>query len=205
MPWLKQDDGMAEHPKTKRLVRKRRLLGLAAFGLHDLAMLNSARYLLDGHVPSEFVEDWADRAGLRQKDVDDMLDALLTSGQWLLHESDGWVIHDYLDHNPSRAEVEARRAKDAERKQRGRLSQQHGDAFDGDPGPEPESKGFPHDVRADTARTPHGFRGESDGPVPYPSRPVPTTTDSGPTPNVVELPRNVGPPVSGEGEWGVAP
>lgn len=167
MPWLKQDDGMAEHPKTKRLVRRRKHIGLAAFGLHHLAMLNAARYLTDGHVPTEFVEDWADRAGLRAKDLDTLTDALVTSGQWTIHETDGWWIHDYLDHNPSRAQVEAQRAHDADRKRRGRDKQKNQPSVSQDPGPEPDTPWCPEGVQPDTGRTSGGVR---------PSRPDPSHT-----------------------------
>jgi hypothetical protein len=183
MTWLKSDDGMGEHPKTWRLIRRRKYVGLAAFGLHDLARLHASRYFTDGHVPAEFVDDVCERAGLRPKEVPAMTDALVASGQWTVDESDGWWIHDYLDHNPSRAQVEEQRRKDRERKAAG--------GRNGKPG------GF----QADSARNPNGVRAESESPVPSRPTPVPSTTDVVVLRDVDARPRDVGP----DAEWGVAP
>jgi hypothetical protein len=152
MPWLKLDDAMGEHRKTRRLLR---VGGPAAFSLHTLALLHSARYLTDGHVDREFVDETLDALKVRGKARAAAVQALLECGQWDETPA-GWLIHDYLDHNPRRADVEDKRRRDAERKARGRQAQ---------------SEGSPRGHDADNARTPVGVQSESDGPVP--TRPDP--------------------------------
>ena len=161
MTWARMDDAMGEHRKTRRLLKAG---GLDAFGLHSLAILNCARYLTDGFVEEEFVEETLDAAKVRGKARDRITDKLEEIGQWIACPG-GWMIHDYLDHNPSRADVEARRAADAERKARGRGS---------------ESRRSPQGVRPDSARTDAGVREESARPdpaLPVPTRPDPSLSE----------------------------
>lgn len=156
MTWARMDDAMGEHRKTRRLLKAG---GLDAFGLHSLAILNCARYLTDGFVEVEFVEETLDAAKVRGKARERITDKLEEIGQWVACPG-GWMIHDYLDHNPARADVEARRAADAERKARGR---------------NPDSRRSPHAVRPDSVRTDAGVREESARPDP--TRPDPTRPD----------------------------
>lgn len=137
MPWVKFDDAMAEHRKTSRLLRRSDpAVGLAAIGLHMLAVCNASRYLTDGFVDTEWVEDRFDDDRTPPKLRRNVIDALISSGQWV-EASGGWKIHDYLDHNPSRQEVLEKRAAERERKR-----------------------------RAASARNPGGIRPESGSPVP---------------------------------------
>jgi hypothetical protein len=163
MPWLKFDDAAGlEHRKTRRLLRKR---GLEAFGLHMLALLHCSRYLTDGFVDEEFVDEAMEAARVRDKDQPSITAALVSSGQWTACEG-GWTINGYLEHNPSRVDVEARRAKDAERKASGRRG----------------------GVPAESERSPSGLHAESERPVP--SRPVPHPTQTQvatPTENVADV------------------
>jgi hypothetical protein len=109
VPWLKLDDGMGEHRKTLRLIKRGKSgQGLMAFGLHGLALLHCAKYLTDGVIDREFVDDTLDDAGVTGKARAAMVVQLVERGQWEVH-GDGWYAHDYLEHNPSRAEVEADR------------------------------------------------------------------------------------------------
>jgi hypothetical protein len=160
--WLKLTDEMGDHRKVRRTIRAGGPAGLAAFGLHILGMLHSARYLTDGEVEREFVDDVFDLARLRDRDHGPVVERLERNGLWVPADEGGWRIHDYLEHNPSRADVEARRRRDAERKAAGRAAQ---------------STGGPSSVRADTQRTDAGHSAESDGPVP--SRPIPNKKASG--------------------------
>lgn len=148
MAWLKLDDSAGlEHRKTRRLLRKQ---GMHAFGLHVLALLHCSRYLTDGLVDREFVEEAMDASKVRERDRAPLTDALVTCGQWSACEN-GWMINGYLDHNPSKAEVLARRAKDAERKANGRKP------------PVPQ----------ESDRTGAGIHDESERPVPSRPDPVP--------------------------------
>jgi hypothetical protein len=167
MSWAKFDDRFPKH----RRIRK---LSDAAFRLHVSGICYSSEYLLDGHIAPEDLEDCAD---IRKPEL--AAAELVKSGRWHLpgHDcdsqwcypiDDGWLIHNYLEFNPSREKVEAERTREAERKRRGRARQ---------------SGQSPNGVRPDTPRTsdgiPAGIRVASDGPVP--SRPVlkplPTVSD----------------------------
>lgn len=159
---------MGEHRKTRRLLRSRG--GLSAFGLHTLAIIHCARYLTDGFVEAEFVEETFALAGIRGKAAQAVTAALEEHGQWLPADG-GWQIHSYLDHNPSREDVEAKRKADAERKARGRRG---------------DSKQSPTDVTEESARTVNGHDAESDRPGP--TRPVPLPVDP------------PGPPIKDRGE-----
>ena len=160
MSWARMDDAMGEHRKTRRLLRA---CGLDAFGLHSLAILHCSRYLTDGFVEEEFVKEALDDARVRGKARIALTDALVEQGQWEPVDG-GWRIHDYLDHNPSRAEVEARRRRDAERKAIGRRS---------------ESERSPSGQTPESGRTDAGRSSESSRARPHP---IPSHTENPPTP-----------------------
>lgn len=96
MSWVRIDDKLPGHPKVGSLGRHR----LAAMGVHLDALCYCSAYLTDGVIPGHQV-----RAYPRP-----LVEALVTAGLW--HRlGDGQVqIHDYLEYNPSRAVVEAKRA-----------------------------------------------------------------------------------------------
>ncbi len=166
MPWLKIDDALAEHRKTERLLRRNKNgTGLTAMGLHVLAMCHSSRYLTDGFVDSEWVQDRLDDAKAGPSVRRQVVAALVESGQWMSTEG-GWMIHDYLEHNPSRVEVEARRAAAAEKKRRQRNGSPEMSLRDG-VGTEP---GVSRDASRARAR-----------PVPSHTRPTPTSTSESST------------------------
>lgn len=96
MPWVRLDDSFAEHPKV---------IGLsdAAFRTHVNAICYCNRQLTDGRVPSV----------LGNGCTEELLDA----GVWERNGS-GFLVHDYLDYQPSKEEVLAEREKAAERMRR---------------------------------------------------------------------------------------
>ena len=90
MGWLRLDDAFGDHPKVAGLSDR-------AFRAHVLGLLYCARQLTDGFVPqalapSARVTGELERAGL-----------------WSPNKR-GWVIHDFLDYNPSKAETLDKRA-----------------------------------------------------------------------------------------------
>lgn len=112
MPWLKLDDSMGDHRKITRTLKTSR----AAIALHFLGLLHCSRYLTDGFIEHEFVEDLCDMARIRNTERTRAVAALVENGLWFESEG-GWIAHDYLDHNPSREQVEANRGVDRLRKE----------------------------------------------------------------------------------------
>ena len=103
MAWFKLDDHFGNHPKVNKA-------GNAATGLWVRCATYSAQYLTDGHIPIEIA---------RQMGNTREINALLTAGLWV-QNGDGYVIPDYLEFNPSRAQVEADREAARERMDRRR-------------------------------------------------------------------------------------
>ena len=98
--WTKLDDGFGDHPKLAALSSD-------AFRLHVRSMCYAGRYLTDGKVPTAFVAS-APKS---------LVEELVSGGLWEV-VSGGWMIHDYLDFNPTREKVLAERAAVAARKER---------------------------------------------------------------------------------------
>ena len=142
MSWAKLDDRFDDNRKVKRVW----LTCPQALGLHVMALTYCTRHHTDGLVDREYVTEKAPSA--RQRDR--MTAALVDAGLWDEH-ADGWTIHDFLDFNPSRADIEEKRRADADRKARGRATQ---------------SAKRPRGVRAESDRTPARVRDASSGPVP---------------------------------------
>lgn len=132
MSWVRVDDKFPNHPKVGRLAANR----LAAMGLHLEALCFCSTYLTDGAVPAHEVRRYPRR----------LVEALVEARLW--HRlADGSVeIHDYLDYNPSRVDVEAKRTEARVRMNNLRTSHEH-----------PSRAGA---TRADASR-----------PVPSPTRP----------------------------------
>lgn len=102
MPWIRLDDSFADHPKVERV-------GPLAAWLHVTALCYCGRHLTDGRIPKTKALRLADVASPQ-----DHVDALVRVGLW--HEDgDDYVIHDYLEYQPSRADVEHERATARER------------------------------------------------------------------------------------------
>lgn len=97
MGWARFDDGYMDHPKIMDA-------GPWAELLDRRAIEHCAKYETDGKVS---------KSGLRRisrdiPKVSQRVLALIEVGRWEASEG-GWLIHDYLKYNPSRAEKEADR------------------------------------------------------------------------------------------------
>lgn len=105
MPWVKLDDRFPSH-------RKVALLSDRAFRLHVSAMCWCAENLTDGHIGDRELALVANIRGIKAtaKQLED-------AGLWDRVDG-GWVVHDYLEYNPSREQVLAERKKNAERQER---------------------------------------------------------------------------------------
>jgi hypothetical protein len=120
MAWVRIDDGYSSHPKVAAA-------GAEGSALDVAGMCYAARHATDGHVPTvvlatlfPLVDD--PKAAARR---------LVEVGRWhapdhdcpdCMAVTDGWVIHDFLDYNPSAAKREDRRRK---RAKAGRKGGQH--------------------------------------------------------------------------------
>lgn len=92
MSWLKLDDQLPDHPKVAGLTD-------GAFRLHLTALCYCSRHLTDGLVPEPMIHRW----GVRH--ADRAAHELASARLWRPVEG-GWLIHDYLEHQRSRADVE---------------------------------------------------------------------------------------------------
>jgi hypothetical protein len=105
MPWVKLDDRFPSH-------RKVALLSDRAFRLHVSAICWCAENLTDGRISDRELALVAHIRGIKAT-----AKQLEEAGVWD-RTDEGWMIHDYLDYNPSRDQVLAERKKNAERQER---------------------------------------------------------------------------------------
>lgn len=89
MPWVKVDDSLAFHPKVLAA-------GNAAMGLWVRAASWSAANLTDGLIPADMI---AALGGTRP-----VANRLVKAGLWC-SEPGGFRFHDWLDYQPSAAQV----------------------------------------------------------------------------------------------------
>ncbi|WP_311208764.1 MULTISPECIES: hypothetical protein [unclassified Aeromicrobium] len=155
MPWFRTDDKFHDHRKTRRAVRsaKPKKRDAAAIGLWTLAGTWSSDHLRDGFVPADELDRWDD-------DGEALAERLVEAGFWQ-HATDedgepGYQFVNWSEHQPTKADVEAKRAEARDRMARHRQRQRTS--------PERES-----DVRANTERTSRGVR--EPRPEPGPTRP----------------------------------
>jgi hypothetical protein len=110
--WGKLDDKLHSHPKVQKTSEKD-VKRLAAMGLWSLVLSHNCDYLLDGVIDRGTVIRIAGNAKL----ADELAWCLVTAGLWEVRGEEhggGWVFHDWEKYRPSRAEVEATRAKRSE-------------------------------------------------------------------------------------------
>ena len=107
MGWIRLDDGFAEHAKVLQA-------GPLAAWLHVAGLCYANRHLTDGLIPQAALAQLMSMDGLSNKGrplrVAGLAARLVRAGLW---ERDGanYRIHDYLQYQPSRREVETRRAQ----------------------------------------------------------------------------------------------
>lgn len=106
MAWAKLDDGFADHPKVIEA-------GPLASWLFVCGLTYCARQLTDGFIPAGQIRKLADVDNAKE-----LAQTLVSVGLW--EECDGgYMIHDYLEYNPSRERVLATREVRAEVGSRG--------------------------------------------------------------------------------------
>lgn len=141
MPWVKLDDQIMRNPKIRAVSRD-------AFAFHIAGLAYCATALSDGHIPDRDLPLVAAEALAPEASAGE----LGAVGLWERREG-GWEIHDYLDFQPSRADVLDERRKARERKavQRARQKASHavsppgtdGVSHDGSPPPPVPSRPDP--------------------------------------------------------------
>ena len=105
MPWFRLDDSFHSHPKVLAA-------GNEAVGLFVRCGTYAAEHLTDGQLPRDIVLLYGSEV---------LAEKLVVVRLW--HRARrGWLIHDYLDYNPSRQAVENDRKNAAERQKRRRES-----------------------------------------------------------------------------------
>lgn len=114
MAWFALDDGFDTHPKVRKA-------GNAAIGLFVRLGVHATKHLTEGHLDGDIVRSYGTAATIGK---------LIAVG--MMHEpghgcprcpqpAEGdFFIHDYLDYNKSRAQIEAARENARKRQQRGR-------------------------------------------------------------------------------------
>lgn len=113
MPWARLDDGYFTNGKVVGLSKDAKLLDLAAITF-------SARELRNGILTRADI-----RVIAAQIDVEapfELIHELVRAGRWEM-SGQQYVIHDYLDYNPTREQVIAARENNAERQARWRERQ----------------------------------------------------------------------------------
>jgi hypothetical protein len=99
MSWLRIEGRMPQHRKVAPLSD-------AAFRLHVTAKCWCVSEESDGLIPSAIPKTLT--AAPREKRLADVVAELMRAGLWEATE-DGWLIHDFLTYNPSKAESQALR------------------------------------------------------------------------------------------------
>lgn len=110
MSWVRIDDGFPLHRKAAEV-------GPNGVGIFVGILGYCARNLTDGRIPKKELSLAWPWGGVQLKKV---ADSLVQAG--LLEDiGDAYQVHDYLEYQPSRAEIEAKRAaeRDKKRRQRG--------------------------------------------------------------------------------------
>lgn len=164
MTWAKFCDGFLDHPKVLRA-------GEDASNLFMRGCIWCNKHLTDGAIPREAL-----RALTQRRDAPALAAKLVSVRLWE-ETPDGWQVHDWSDHNPTRESVEGRREKTREkvaswREKRGNAA---GNTM------------CNHGCNPVTCEVCNPVRNPVGNPAPDPTRPDPTTDKS--TPNGVLPPQ----------------
>lgn len=107
MPWVKIDDRAPQHPKLISV-------SLAARWYWLTSLCYAAQYLTNGLLTEQAAYSLGSTSLITRKQTKDCIAELLRVRLW--EETDGgYVIHDYLDYNPSADATRQRRTADKER------------------------------------------------------------------------------------------
>lgn len=164
MPWFRIDDGFANSKPVLRIPRRYRT---AAVGLWTLAGTWSAKELTDGFVPEYILDDLAATAA--------MANQLVRAELWTVAEKDGvkgWLFTRWSTYQPTKVEVLARRAAEAEKKRLAREAKKT-------PSEQRKPIVSPRDSLGDTSGSPDDVPQGVRSTRPDPTRPVLSLVTSG--------------------------
>lgn len=118
MTWIRLDDEYSDHPKIAAAGPLGQLLHLRAINW-------AARNLTDGKIPRSTLEVIAYGCLVGEVERPESLDAhkliaRVVDVGLIAENGDGYAVHDFLDYNPSRKQVESDREKERDRKRRQR-------------------------------------------------------------------------------------
>lgn len=179
MTWVRHHDGRSRSIKMLRLSD-------AAYRLDGEAMEWCSSTGTDGRIPADLIGSTPAKP-LERRILLRLVAELVKAGRWHRAEEsrcphptnqcaepgpDGWVIHDYLEFNPSAAEVEADRVAKKERQDRWRKAKRNGKTgrFAGSDQHVDASRDGPGDS-LETRLTTHYETGYETPPRPAPPRP----------------------------------
>lgn len=116
MAWVRIDDSFPDHPKVAEV-------GPLGMAMQIQALCYANRYLTDGKVPSRIVAGFMPTVQFDPETGErvtwqDIAQRLVDAGIWVEVEG-GYLIHDYLEYQRSKADIEAIRTKRAEAGRKG--------------------------------------------------------------------------------------
>ena len=111
MSWVKLDDKFTGHPKVQAA-------GQAAAWLHVAGLCYAAQQETDGAIPDASLAGLGQYSGARARKL---AERLVEVGLWERNGT-GYVIHDYLEYNPSRKSLEEKRENNRRAGQAGGLA-----------------------------------------------------------------------------------
>ncbi|KKL71602.1 hypothetical protein LCGC14_2093250 [marine sediment metagenome] len=111
MTWVRLDDGFSDHPKVL-------VLPSDAIVLHLAGLCYCARQETDGAIPNHVLTILSRFSSTRTKKL---AGELVQARVWE-ENGTGYIIHDYLDYNPSHKSLEERREKKRRAGQAGGLA-----------------------------------------------------------------------------------
>lgn len=150
MSWAKFDDGWWSHEKILAV-------GNAGAGAHARAIDYCCQHLTDGKLPTGALV--LIHGSPTAKSIDELLQAKLYDR----HEDGSIWVHDFLDYNPSRESVLAKRAADRDRKRRPRGAQPPAPSLSGEEPSNPLPSGFQPESEQTPSDLPDGIQPESVG------------------------------------------
>jgi hypothetical protein len=107
MPWIRLEDTFTEHPKVLEV-------GQRAAWVHVRAISYCSVHLTDGHLSPAVARAVGATTSIAE--------ALVEARLWEKNGDGGYLIHDYLEYQPSKAHVEEQRRIKSEAAKKGGAS-----------------------------------------------------------------------------------